>query len=257
MSVCRTISDQALETLSCEAMAAAKRARTDVVNFTDLSLEKFQFKDLQKMKTGTPSFVVLHEGFGVTFNLTPSGWLSTKYGFDTTCAFGRQPSFLGGPVIENDYPEGLAMRFALNDETTAFLREIDEKASEEYKKFHTVEWQPLLTEDTLFGSSAAVKIHVGLKGKDLSKLTIVQKEKVDRGEGWDFLKEYMGGCNDFRNAEVKVCLRFKKIWHLTTDKAGVATEKAGLKLAATRIVLRAAAVPDEVDPFGDDAELLA
>jgi len=248
MSVCRTISDQALETLSC-------RARTDVVNFTDLSLEKFQFKDLRKTKTGVPSVVVLHDGFGVTFNLTPSGWLSTKYGFDTTCAFGRQPSFLGGPVIENVYSEGLAMRIVLNNETTAFLKEIDEKASEEYKKLHKVEWQPLLTEDTLFGSSATVKIHVGLKGKDLSKLTVVQKEKVDRGEGWDFLKEYMGGCNDFRNAEVKVCLRFKKIWHLTTDKAGV--EKAGLKLAATRIVLRAAAVPDEVDPFGDDAELLA
>ena len=71
------------------------------------------------------------------------------------------------------------------------------------------------------------------------------------------MKGYTDGCHDFRNAEVKVCLRFKKIWHLTTDKAGVATEKAGLKLAATRIVLRAAAAPDEVDPFGNDAELLA
>ena len=90
---------------------------------------------------------------------------------------------------------------------------------------------------------------MGLKGKDLTKLTLVQNEKIDRGEGWDFLKGYMDSCNDFRNAEVKVCLRFKKVWHV----AG----KAGLKLHATRIVLRAAAAPEEVDPFADDAELLA
>ena len=251
MPVCRKISDLSLgclETPSCDDMAAAKKARTEVVNFSDVSLEKLQFKDIGKTKNGTPCVVVLHDGFGATFNLTPSGWLSTKFGFDVNCKFGK-PSFLGGTVPENVTSEGLAMRITLNEETTSFLKEIDEKASEEYKKLCKADWQSLLTEDTLFGGSASVKISVGLKGKDLTKLTLVQNEKVDRGEGWDFLKQYMDSCNDFRNADVKVCLRFKKIWHV----AG----KAGLKLHATRIVLKAATAPEEVDPFADDAELLA
>ena len=253
MPVCRKISDLALgslETPSCDDMAAAKKARTEVVNFSDVSLEKLQFKDIGKTKSGTPCVVVLHDGFGATFNLTPSGWLSTKFGFDVNCKFGK-PSFLGGTVPENVTSEGLAMRIALNDETTAFLKEIDEKASEEYKKLCKAEWQPLVNTDsvTMFGGDPTVKIQVGLKGKDLTKLALVQNEKVNRCEGWEFLKQYMDSCNDFRNAEVKVCLRFKKIWHV----AG----KAGLKLHATRIVLKAATAPEEVDPFADDAELLA
>ena len=183
--------------------------------------------------------MVLHDGFGASCNLTPSGWLSTKFGFDVNCKFGK-PSFLGGTVPENVASEGLAMRIVLNDETTTFLKEIDEKAAEEYKKLCKAEWQPLLTEDA-FGGNASVKIQVVLTGKGLSKLTVVHNEKIDRGEGWDFLKGYMISCNDFRKAKVKVCLRFKKIWHV----AG----KAGLKLVATRIVLRAAAAPEEADPL--------
>ena len=136
MPLCRKFSDLALsslETPSCDAMAAAKKARTEVVNFSDVSLEKLQLKDIGKTKNGTPCVVVLHDGFGATFNLTPSGWLSTKFGFDVNCKFGK-PSFLGGTMPENVTSEGLAMRIALNDETTAFLKEIDEKASEEYRK---------------------------------------------------------------------------------------------------------------------------
>lgn len=254
MPVCRKFSDQALgslETASCDdAMAAAKKARTEVVNFTDASVEKLKFKDIGKTKNGTPCVLVLHDGFGATFNMTPSDWLSTKYGFDLNCKFGK-PSFLGGTAAEGATSEGLSMRISLNEETSAFLKEIDEKASEEYKKLTKAEWQPLVNTDsaTMFGGSPTVKINVGLKGKELTKLTIVSNDKVDRGEGWEFLKEYLDRCNDFKNAEVKVCLRFKKIWHM----AG----KAGLKLHATRIVLRAAAAPEEVDPFGDDTELLA
>lgn len=254
MPICRKVSDLALgvskvvpDSPSSEAMAAAKIARTEVLNFSDISLEKVQFKDIGKTKSGTPCVVVLHDGFGASCNLTPSGWLSTKFGFDVNCKFGK-PSFLGGTVPENVQSEGLAMRIVLNDETTAFLKEIDEKASEEYKQLCKAEWQPLLSEDPVFKTNASVKIHVGLSGKDLTKLTVVHNEKIDRGEGWDFLKGYMNSCNNFRNAEVKVCLRFKKIWHV----AG----KAGLKLVATRIVLRAIAAPEEIDPFADDAELL-
>lgn len=254
MPVIRTISNQtlgSLESPSSEAMAAAKRARAEIANFGDLSVEKIQFKDLGKTKNGTPGVVLLHEGCGVRFNLTPSDWLSTKYGFDTSCAFGKKPSFLGGEMDEKVDSESLAMRIVLNDETTTFLKEIDEKASEEYKKLCKAEWKSLLAEDTLFGGNASVRINVVLKSKDrskLSKLTVVQNGKVDRGEGWDFLAEYMDGCNNFRHAEVKVCLRFKQIWHVDG--------KAGLKLVATRIVLRVTEAP-EADPFGDDAELLA
>jgi hypothetical protein len=233
---------------ACEDMAAAKRARTEVVNYTDLALEKVQFKEIGKSKNGSPTVVVLHEGFGVTFNLTPSGWLPVKYGFDLSPQYSR-PSFLGGATpTDATMSESLALRIYLDAEQAEFLKEIDQKASVEYQKLYNAVWQPLVTEDTLFGGKASVKIHVCLKGNDLSKLAVVHNDKVDRGEGWGFLKDYMASCGHFKTADVKACLRFKSVWNVDG--------KAGLKLHATRLVLRAIVAPEH-DPFGDDAELLA
>ena len=48
------------------------------------------------------------------------------------------------------------------------------------------------------------------------------------------------------NADIKVCLRIRSIWFQDG--------KAGLSLAATNLVICRTV---EVDPFGDDAELLA
>ena len=72
---------------------------------------------------------------------------------------------------------------------------------------------------------------------------------MDRGEGWEFLKAYMPAFKNFRNSEVKVCISFGKIWNVA--------KKAGLKLKATRLVLKASPAAAEEDPFGNDAELFA
>jgi hypothetical protein len=216
----------------------------EVQSFTEVRVEDLKLKELDlATESGSPYVVTV----GLTsFNLTPTGWLFTKYGFDLNSKFGK-PSFLGGEKSEKAKSESLTLRVSLDASTAAFLKKLDEKVSEEYKKIHDVPWQPLVIEDLLFNSGSSVKAHVVLAGSPLTKLTVVDEQKVDRGEGWEFLKMYLDRkASIFNNADVKVCLRVKSIW----CKDG----KAGISLSATRLVLRPMA---EVDPFGDDAELLA
>ena len=225
-------------------MADVKRARVEVQSFTEVHVEDLKLKALDLTTDSGSPFVTL---LGLaSFNLTPTGWLCTRYGFDLNSKYGK-PSFLGGEKPENAKSESLTLRVSLDAATTAFLKKLDEKASEEYKKIRDVHWQPLVTEDLLFNGGVTVKAHVVLAGSPLTKLTVVDEQKVDRGEGWEFLKMYLDRkANIFNNADVKVCLRVKSVW----CKDG----KAGISLSATRLVLRPLA---EVDPFGDDAELLA
>lgn len=234
-----------LEPSDDEAMAAAKKARSgDVQSFADIQIEDLKLKDTgKKQKDSEDSLVVLPLE---SFNLTPSGWLSTKFGFDLNNKFGK-PSFLGGEKTDKA-SESLSMRILLDEETTAFFKRLDEQVSQEYQKIRKVQWQPIVTEDLIFGGSSSVKVFVVLAGNPLTKLTVVANEKVDRGEGWAFLKDYLDKMVNFYNAEVKVCVRPRSIWHVDG--------KAGLSLAATRLVLRAHAKVEN-DPFGDDAELLA
>jgi hypothetical protein len=224
-------------------MANAKRARIEVQSFVEVRVEDLRLKELDlKKDSGAPVVAVI----GLTpFNLTPSGWLSTRYGFDLNGKYGK-PSFLGGEKSEKSKSESLAMRVSLDAETAAFLKRLDEKASEEYKKIHDVTWQPLVSEDNLFNGGSNVKVQVALTGSPLTKLTVVEGTKIDRGEGWEFLQDYLEKKGNFSNADIKVCLRIRSIWFQDG--------KAGLSLAATNLVLRRMV---EVDPFGDDAELLA
>jgi hypothetical protein len=225
-------------------MADVKRARVEVQSFTEVRVEDLKLKALD-LTTDSGSPFVIPLGLA-SFNLTPTGWLCTRYGFDLNSKYGK-PSFLGGEKPKNAKSESLAMRVSLDATTAAFLKEVDEKASEEYKKLHDVPWQPLVIEDLLFNGGSSVKVHVVLAGSPLTKLTVVDEQKVDRGEGWEFVKTYLDRkASIFNNADVKVCLRVNSVW----CKDG----KAGISLTATRLVLRPMA---EVDPFGDDAELLA
>jgi hypothetical protein len=58
-------------------MAAAKKARSaDVQSFLDIQIEDLKLKDTgKKQKDSEDSLIVLPLE---SFNLTPSGWLSTK-----------------------------------------------------------------------------------------------------------------------------------------------------------------------------------
>ena len=245
MPVCRKISDLALashESPSCDTdMADAKRARSDVRSFAEISVDDLKLKTAQQ--DGKPALVKVPLG---DFNLTPSGWLLSKFGFDLNPKFGK-PSFLGGEKPEKVKSESLSMRITLDTETLAFFKKLDEKVSQEYLNVQEAEWQSLVYEDSLFNGGGSIKVHVILTGGPLTKLTVVANGKVDRGEGWEFLKDYLDKKVSFYNSEVKVCLRPRSIWH---TKEG----KAGLSFEATRLVLR---LPADVDPFGNDDELLA
>ena len=161
----------------------------EVQSFVEVRVEDLKLKELVDVKTdsGAPSVVVN----GLTpFNPTPSGWLLTRCGFDLNCKYGK-PSFLGGQKSEKAKSESLSTRIVLDTKTTAFLKNLDEKVSEEYKKIHDVPWQPLVSEDLLFNGGSSVKVQVALTGAPLTKLTAVDNEKVDRGEGWEFLQDYL------------------------------------------------------------------
>jgi hypothetical protein len=109
-------------------------------------------------------------------------------------------------------------------------------------------WNDIVTANPVFKTSM-VKIGVVLKGRDLTKIAIVIDGKVERGEGWNFIEPFFKRCNGFRNADVKMSAKVRKLWNV----AG----KAGLGLEATHLVLRPTERPVEKDPFGDDTELLA
>ena len=226
----------------------AKRARVEieVPSFADVDLETFTMKDNGKGANGHRAFPLVG-GEPIRFNLTPDGWLKTVFGFDLSTKF-EKPSFLGGKEPENGASEGLSLRVSLQKTHAEFLSQLDEKSRDGFTEIAKNAWSALVTEDSLFATSST-KITVVLKGAGLTKIAVVADGKVVRGEGWDFLKTYVEGGNTFRHAEVKVVARIKKLWHVSG--------KAGLKLEATQIVLRATDKPKEADAFADDAELLA
>ena len=161
----------------------------------------------------------------------------------------EKPSFLGGKAPEKvDASESLSLRVELCSEKAAFLSNLDKAAQEAFAEIVDAKWNPLVAENPLFKTSFC-KIGVVLKGGDLTKIAVVLGDKVIRGEGWAFLETYLGGCRNFKYADIKMSVRVKKLWNV----AG----KAGLGLEATQLVLRPSERPTEVDLFGDDAALLA
>ena len=54
------VAPQPCDNTSAEDMAA-KKARTEVVNYTDMALEKINIKEIGKSKNGSPTMLVLHD----------------------------------------------------------------------------------------------------------------------------------------------------------------------------------------------------
>ena len=231
-----------------EGQPPVKRARVEieVPSFDKVDLEKFSLKDYGKGKNGHKTFPMV-DGLSIRFNLTPSGWLQAPFGFDVTSKF-ETPSFLGGKAPESGASEGLKLSINLQPAEAAFLTQLDDNCGAAFANVVKATWSPLVVEKSLF-STSSVKVTVTLKGEGLTKIAVVANNTVTRGEGWDFLKEYIDDGNTFRNSEVKLTARVMKLWNVGG--------KAGIKLEATQIVLRAGDRPKEVDAFTNDAELLA
>jgi hypothetical protein len=227
----------------------SKRARVEieVPSFEKVDLSQFSLKDNGKGKNGHKAFPLV-AGESVRFNLTPSGWLKTPFGFDIDTKF-EKPSFLGGKEPENPgTPEGLHLRINVEKAEAEFLTQLDDLSKDAFEQLVKAKWSPLVGENALFGTSSA-KVTVVLKGEGLTKIAVVLDNKVVRGEGWEFLKQFVDAGNTFRQAEVKLVARVKKLWNVGG--------KAGVKLEATQLVLRPTERPKEADAFGDDDELLA
>jgi len=226
----------------------AKRARTEVEvpSFASVDLSQFTLKDKGEGKNGGRLAFPFVAAEPIRFNLTPTGWLESPFGFDTACKF-KKPSFLGGPEPEAGIPEGLELRIDLPQTEAEFLSQLDEKCRDAFEQHVKVAWSPLVGENSLFQTKWG-RVTVILKGDGLTRMAVVADNKVVRGEGWDFLKTYIEKGNTFRRAEIKLTVRVKKLWHVEG--------KAGIKLEATQLVLRAQE-RREADAFADDAELLA
>ena len=242
-------SDQACcsECADTDAMQpAAKRARIEVKAFKDLDLTQFVLKNNGKGKNGQNTYPLV-AGEPIRFNLTPSGWLQTPFGFDISGKY-EYPSFLGGPEPDKvGTSEGLSLRLNLQPEQAEFLGKLDATSQKAFTDIIPADWSPLVITDDL-RKLVSCKVKVVLKGADMTKLTIVKNGVVSRGEGWDFLMGFLVGSSNCSRAEVKLTARVKKLWHMA--------KKAGLSLEATQIVLRIDK-PVEEEVFVDDAELLA
>jgi len=230
----------------------SKRARVEaeIPSFDKVDLSKFTLKDYGKSKNGGNGHKAfpLVAGESIQFNLTPGGWLKTTFGFDVNTKF-EKPSFLGGKEPETvGTPEGLNLRINIDKAEGDFLTQLDGLCKDAFEELvKKVEWNLLVGETPVF-STYFCKVTVVLKGDGLTQIAIVADNKVTRGEGWEFLKPFLDSNNGFRQADVKLAVRVKKLWNV----AG----KAGVKLEATELVLRPLGRP-KACAFGDDSELLA
>ncbi len=90
------------------------------------------------------------------------------------------------------------------------------------------------------------KVAVVLAGDGLTKITVVQDDKVIRGQGFEFLDTFK---TTFARSQVKLVVKVKKLWCVGG--------KCGLSLEATQAVFKACDKAAEVDVFSNDSELLA
>jgi len=219
----------------------AKRAKIEVLPFPELDLSKLSLKSSGVGPGGGLRVYPTLDGEAIRFNLTPHKWLETPYGFDLSTQYEEKvPSFLGGKTPPNGAPEGLSLKITLGQAEANFLESLDANCQQRFNALTRATWNTLVKD----GNCKATAVLTGPR-EGLTKIAIVQDGKVIRGEGWEFLKPYV---DSLRHAEVKAVLRLKKLWNV----AG----KAGIKLEATQLVLKATEKPTEADVFGDDSVLL-
>ena len=185
------ISDQesvcASEAMSSTGEPAAKRARIEVKPYTEINLSEFTLKDKGKGEKGHLAYPLL-AGETIRFNLSPSEWLRTPFGFDVDSKF-EKPSFLGGEAPEKaGASEGLSLRLDLADGQAMSMRELDKTAEDAFAKLVDAKWNALVTTNPLCKSSLC-KVSVILKGADLTKLAIVVDGQVQRGRTVLVLRE--------------------------------------------------------------------
>ena len=210
-------------------MGSSKRARTAAVhNFDSISCDKISLG-----LEGEP----LLDGDVPRINLTPTGFLNVRYGFNLSGVY-EKPNFL---VPDSDSKAGfLSIRVALDKAQLDFLNAFDAKCRQTYLETHSDdEWFPLtshIEREDLW----TVKIKVYFQGT-VTLMRVWEKEGPVLAGDWEQARELMESNSCFYRADVKLVVKPQRIWTYNG--------KAGLCLMATQLALRPAVVPPEIDVF--------
>ena len=131
----------------------------------------------------------------------------------------EKPSFLSG--VAPAWPgssESLSLSVRFLPEQLEFMKKLDSVAEKSFANIAKATWHSLVSEDS---ANMKVKVKVVLCGDSLTKLTVVHDGKVERGEGWDFLKSFKDtptATAVLRRSQVKLAVRVKKLLNMTGSK---------------------------------------
>ena len=222
--------------------AAVVNSTIEISSMQELDFQQFALKMGTKTKNGQTAYPSI-AGETIRVNLTPDEWLHSPWGFDFTGRF-ETPSFLGGKSPERDgTPESLKITLTLDNKQAEFLQKLDDASRVAFAEINpAAKWTPLVK----YESYMTTKVAVVLKGDGLTKMAVVQENKVDRGEGYDFLSSFK---KTFAMSQVKLVIRVKKLWLVGGG--------AGLSLEATQLVLKDSRKPVEAVVFDNDQDLIA
>ena len=220
---------------------AAKRCRLSILPYSDLALAEVQLRTAVRKSDpeGLPMmFPVDTSRTNLHLNLTPTGSLPIKYGFDTRGKFER-PSFLGGPPSTGK-SESLSIKVMLSDEVLAAMKGLDDRCRELFfaqPNTGGIQWQPLVSADDL------AKVSIVLAGDECTNLAVIDGSSLTQGRGWEFLSPLLPKYGWFNLADAKIAIKVGQIW--------VVEGKAGIRLIAQHLRMQASEVAETEDPFAD------
>ena len=220
-----------------EAMAApaAKKARVEEPKpFQQLDVDAMTMKIVDGKDD--KYYVALLNNEVIEFLLTPAEPTKITWGFDMEGSVEQRSFNCAG--VKGKGNENLAIRVELGDEQAEFLQKVDEKMHGLFGE-EKLEWTPMVARNELFNKGTG-KLQVCLKGNEaaLTLLKFKPGDVVERGHGWDFLKQFAeadkGRRNAFTGAEVKAVVKLRA-WKMT-DKDGKV--RAGVSMAATQLFIK-------------------
>ena len=224
-----------------EMTMAAKRCRFSILPIGDLALAEVQLRTAVK-KTDPEGLPMLFPADSnrnsLHLNLTPTGSLLIKYGFDTRGKYER-PSFLGGPPSTGK-SEGLSIKVTLSDEVLEAVKGLDDRCRELFfaqPNTVGVQWQPLVSNEEV------AKISIILAGDDCTHIAVLEGAQLTQGRGWNFLSPLLPKYGWFNEVAAKIAIKVGQIW--------VVEGKAGIRLIAQHLRMQASEILEPADPFAD------
>jgi len=226
-------------------MTSAASSQTDSQNPEEMDFKRvrvveakpFQTIDLDKLELKIVEvkdekyYMPLLDKEVPRFILTPSP-ARVIWGFDMN-GHVEQRSFNCGAKANG--VESLGIRIELDEAQIKFLEDLDAKMKAAFAPDGSLIWMPLVGKNDKY-ETLSTKINVALAGAAelLTPITMIVGESIDKGAGWNFLKEH---CSDhelraraaFNGAEAKAVVKLR-VW----SQNG----RAGVSLTATQLAIK-------------------